>query len=111
MKMRVIRNNVLFAIGLALMVGLSTALASGGGDHDRHRPKDTGILTIRTSPIALTVVIDDVEQGKSGVGTPAEFYLPYGFHKFYLQAEDGIRYQAQEYEIRRGGKVCICLKI
>src|SRR5207248_1295617 len=109
MKMRVIRYNVLFAIGLAVTIEFSAALANGGNDH--RRPKDTGVLTVRTSLIALMVIIDDVEAGQSGVGAPAEFYLPYGVHKVEVIGPDGRKYQTQEYEIRKGGKIGICLKI
>ena len=106
--MRVIRYNFLFVIGLTLTLGLSTVLANGGDDK---KPKDTGTLTVRTSPVAMSVIIDGVEIGLSGVGTAAEFYLPYGFHRVEVVGPDGKKYQQHDIEIRKDRKVCICLKV
>lgn len=97
-------------IGLVLTLGLSTALANGGGD-TKNQPKNTGTLTVKTTPVALPVIIDGVERGKSGVSTAAVFYLTYGFHTIEVVGPDGKRYAQQDVEIRKDRKVCICLKV
>ena len=107
--MRVIRYNFLFVLGLVLTLGISTAFASVDKD-GKKRPKDSGILSIKTSPDAMPVKIDGIEVGMSGVGTAAEFYLAPGFHTVEVLGPDG-KIWKEEVEIRRGAKNCICLKL
>lgn len=109
--MRLLRYNFLFVIGLALTIGVNAAMATTGGDKDKaKRPKDTGTLTIRTTPVSYPVKIDGQYAGMSGVGTAAEFYLTPGIHTVEVAGPNG-SVKMQEVEIRRNKKHCICLKL
>lgn len=107
--MRVIRFNFLFMVGLVLTLGISTAFASGG---DKSKaPKDMGTLSVRTTPVPLSVKVDGQYVGMSGVGTPAEFFVTPGFHTVEVAGPDGSKYSKADVEFRRGAKNCICLKV
>jgi len=106
--MRVIKYNFLFVLGLILTLGISTAFANG--DETKKRPKNTGTLSIRTSPDALPVLVDGQQVGMTGVGTAAEFYLAPGFHTVEVTGPDG-KVWKDEIEIRKDAKTCICLKV
>lgn len=106
--MRNIRYNFLFVIGLVLTLGLTTVFADG--KNDNKRPKNTGILTIKTSPMAMTVKVDGQVVGLSGVNTPAEFYLAPGVHKVEIEGPNGKAF-SREIEIKKDAKNCICLKV
>ncbi len=107
--MRVNRYNFLVVVGLAIMLGVTTAFGASD-DSGRKRPKDMGSLTVKTSEESYPVIIDGKERGMSGVGTAAEFYLSPGFHTVEVRGPDG-KIWKDEIEIRRGSKHCICLKI
>ena len=107
--MRVNRYNFLFVIGLVLTLGLSVVMANGG-DKKTKRPKNTGILSVKTNDNSYPVKVDGQVIGTSGVGTGAEFYLTPGFHKVEVIAPDGTVWE-KEILIRRDGKECICLRI
>ena len=107
--MRVIRYNFLFVIGLVMTLGISTAFANGD-DHKNKHPKDTGILTVRTTPAPYAIKIDGEYRGMSGVNDPAEFYLTPGIHTVEVAGPNGTGFK-REIEIRRGAKHCICLKL
>lgn len=109
MKMRLIRHNFLFVLALALTLGANAAMANNGGDKSK-RPKDTGTLTIRTTPASYPVKIDGKYAGMSGVGTAAEFYLTPGIHTVEVAGPNG-SLLTREVEIRRNKKHCICLKV
>ncbi len=106
--MRNIKYNILFVIGLILTLSFSTVFAAD--KKDTKRPKNTGTLTIRTTPVSYPVKIDGQLVGMSGVNTPSEFYLTPGFHQLDVEGPDGKRYSKQ-IEIRKDVKNCICLKI
>ncbi len=106
--MRNIRYNSLFVIGLVLTLGLTTVFADD--KKDVKRPKNTGILTVKTSPTAMTVKVDGQVVGLSGVSAPAEFYLTPGIHRVEIEGPNGKAF-SKEIEIRRDAKNCICLKI
>lgn len=109
--MRLLRYNFLFVIGLALSLGVNAAMANTGGGKDKaKRPKDTGTLTIRTTPASYPVKIDGQYAGMSGVGTAAEFYLAPGIHTVEVAGPNG-SVMMKEVEIRRNKKHCICLKL
>lgn len=112
MKMRVIRFNFLFVIGLIVTLGLTTAFATGIDKNDKkgRQPKDTGTLTVRTTPAPYAVKIDGVYRGMSGINDPAEFYLTPGIHTVEVAGPNGTAF-TKEIEIRRGAKHCICLKL
>lgn len=96
-------------IGLVLTLGLTTAFA-GSNDDKNKRPKNAGILTVKTTPIAYPVRVDGQVLGMSGVDTPAEFYLAPGMHSVEVEGPNGQMF-SKEIEIRRGIKNCVCLKI
>ena len=106
--MRNIKYNILSVIGLILTLGLATNFAAD--KKDTKRPKNTGILTVRTTPVSYPVKVDGQLVGMSGVGSPAEFYLTPGVHQLDVEGPDGKRY-SKEIEIKRDVKNCICLKI
>lgn len=107
--MRHIRYNFLFVIGLVLTIGLTNALAVGK-DTKTKRPKNTGTLTVKTTPVAMTVRIDGQVVGMSGVSTPAEFYLAPGTHQLEIEGPNGQR-KTLPVEIRRNERNCVCLKV
>lgn len=108
--MRKIRYNFLFIIGLALTLGLTTeGFAQNNGGKNK-RPKNMGILTVKTSPVAYPVKVNDQVLGMSGVGSPAEFYLSPGMHQLEIEGPNGKKF-VKEIEIRKDAKNCICLKI
>jgi hypothetical protein len=73
-------------------------------------PKDTGILSIRTTENSYPVRIDGLDAGMTGVGSGAEFYLMPGFHTVEVIGPYG-KVWKDEIEIRRGVRNCICLKV
>ncbi len=106
--MRNIKYKFLFLVGLVLTIGLTTVLADE--KTDSKRPKNTGILTVKTTPSAMTVKVDGQVVGLSGVSSPAEFYLAPGVHRVEVEGPNGKAF-SKEIEIRKDAKNCICLKI
>lgn len=105
--MRKISYSFLFVIGLMLTLG--TASVFGFVDEKTKRPKNTGTLTVVTSPVAYPVKIDGVYKGMSGIGTPTEFYLEPGVHKLEIEFPNGKVY-TKDVEIIKDRKNCVCLK-
>ena len=103
--MRNIRYNFLFVLGLMFTLGLTTAFAQ-----NNRRPKNTGTLTVKTTPVAYPVKVNNQLLGMSGVDTPAEFYLPPGMHQLVVEGPNGKNF-SKEIEIRKDVKNCVCLKI
>jgi hypothetical protein len=108
--MRNIRYNFLFVFGLILTFGLSTAFAQKNDNRNGRPPKNMGTLTVRTTPVAYPVRVDNQVIGMSGVDTPAEFYLAPGMHRLEIEGPNGKTF-AKDIEIRSAGKHCVCLKI
>ncbi len=106
--MRNIRYNFLFVIGLILTVGL-TIVSAQKNDNRNRRPKNMGTLTVKTTPVAYQVRVDNQVLGMSGVETPAEFYLTPGMHQLEVDGPNGKKF-SKEIEIRRNAKHCVCLK-
>lgn len=101
-----------FLLVLGLMVfGLTAATTAFASDKDdkNKRPKNTGILSIKTSPNPYIVRIDGVEVGMSGVGTAAEFYVTPGLHKVEVEGPNGKTF-VREMDFKRDVRNCICLK-
>ena len=106
--MQSFRLNFLFIAGLMLVLGLTDTFAQ---QNDKNkRPKNMGILTVKTSPVAYPVRVDEQVLGMSGVGTPAEFYLTPGMHRLQIEGPNGKSF-TKEIEIRKDAKNCVCLKI
>jgi len=94
-------------LGLMLTCGLTSAFAQR---NDNRRPRNTGTLTVKTSPVAYPVKVNNQVLGMSGVSSPAEFYLPPGLHQLVIEGPNGRNF-TKEIEIRRDVKNCICLRI
>jgi hypothetical protein len=107
--MRKFRYNFLFVVGLMLTFGLTTAFGFGNDDKVK-RPKNSGILSVKTTPSAFPVKVDGQVVGMSGVDTPAEFFLAPGLHRVEVEGPNGQTF-SKELEIRRNAKNCICIKI
>ena len=107
--MRKSKFSILLVIGLILTFGLTTVFAQKNDNRNR-RPKNMGTLTVKTSPVAYPVRVDDQVIGMSGVNTPAEFYLAPGMHRLEIEGPKGKNF-AKEVEIRSNAKHCVCLKI
>lgn len=107
------RLNILFILGLILTFGLSTAaFANGGNDKNKKqkRPKNTGVLSVTTSPNALPVKIDGQQVGLSGTGEAAEFYVTPGIHLVEVEGPNGQKF-TQEINFVKNVKNCICLNV
>ncbi len=97
-------------LGLLLAFGVAAAFASSPVDDKGKRPKNTGVLSIRTTEEAYPVIVNGQYVGMSGVATGAEFFLTPGFHMVEVTGPDG-KVWRKEIEIRRDQRNCICLKI
>ncbi|MFL6373621.1 MAG: hypothetical protein ACJ73D_03030, partial [Pyrinomonadaceae bacterium] len=106
--MRVTRYNLLAVVALLLTFGITAIMASPADDH--HRPKNTGTLTVRTTPNSYPVKVDGQFVGMSGVGNGAEFYLAPGVHTVEVTGPNGAIFTRQ-IDIARDHKHCICLKV
>lgn len=110
--MQRISSRLLLIIGLVAVFGMfSTTLANDKKDDKKvKRPKNTGVLSVKTTPQPFPVFVDGVQVGMSGVATAAEFYLAPGMHKVEVQGMNGQRY-TKDIEIRKNVSSCICLKM
>jgi hypothetical protein len=106
--MRKISFNFLFIIGLTLTLGIASAFGNNPDDKNK-RPKNTGILTVKTSPVSYPVKIDGNYLGMSGSGEGAEFFLEPGTHRLEIEFPNGKVY-TKEIEIIRDRKNCVCLR-
>lgn len=105
--MRVNRYNVLFVVGLVLILGISNGFAN---DDTKKPPKNMGTLTVKTNEAPYPIKIDGQYVGMSGVTTAAEFYLTPGIHTVEVEGPDG-KVWKKDLEIIKGKKNCVCLKI
>ncbi len=103
--MRKIRNGFLMLFGLMLTFGIAYTPVSA---QKIKRPKNTGMLTVRTSPAAYSVRIDGEFMGMSGTDTPAEFFMPPGNYQLEVEFPSG-RMFTKNIEIVRDKKNCVCL--
>lgn len=112
--MRHIKITCLLVIGFVLIFGFSSALANDKTDKTRRadvkRPKNTGILTVKTSDKSYPVKVDGQVIGMSGTSAPAEFYLTPGTHRVEIEGPNGQLF-SKEIEIRRDVRNCLCLRI
>jgi hypothetical protein len=108
--MKKISCNFLIIVGLIMALGLVSTVSAAANDDKNKRPKNTGILSVKTSPVAYPVLVDGVQVGMSGIGAPAEFYLTPGNHKVEIQGANGKSY-VKDLEIIKDRKNCVCLKM
>ncbi len=108
------RLNFLFIIGLILSLGTATFAFASGSSNDKKkkqkRPKNTGILSVTSTPNALPVKVDGTQLGMSGVGEPAEFYLQPGIHLVEVEGPNGQNF-TKEINFVKNVKNCICLNV
>lgn len=107
--MRKIGYNFLLIFGLLITFGLTTTV-SANDKKDTKRPKNTGILAVKTSPGSYPVLVDGVQVGMSGVGQDAEFFLTPGAHRVEVLGPDGKTW-SKEITAVKDRKTCICLKM
>lgn len=105
------RYKFLLAFGLLVFGLTATAATAFANDKDdrNKRPKNTAILSVKTSPNPYIVRVDGVEVGMSGVGTAAEFYVTPGLHRVEVEGPNGKTF-VREMDFRRDVRNCICLK-
>jgi hypothetical protein len=101
------RYNFLIIIGLMIIFGgtATVAFAQNGGK----RPKNTAILSVKTTPVPYIVRVDGVQVGMSGVAAPAEFFVTPGKHRVEVEGPSGKTFD-KEYDFRRDIRNCICLR-
>lgn len=105
------RATLLFVIGMILSLGLaSSAFAVSGDKNKKKQPKNTGILSVTTTPNSLPVRVDGQLVGMSGVSDAAEFYLSPGLHLVEVDGPGGQTFRT-EVEVKKNRKSCICLNI
>lgn len=97
-------------LSLILTLCILPVFAGGKDDETKKRPKNTGILTVKTSPDARTVKVDGQVLGMSGVEEAAEFWLSPGFHTLEVEGPNGKSF-IKQLEIRKDTRNCVCLKI
>jgi hypothetical protein len=97
------RASFLFVVGLILILGASAEVFS-----QNRQSKNSGILTVKTSPQSYPVKVDGQVIGMSGVGSEAVFYLTPGEHLIEVEGPDGQKF-SRTINFERGKKHCICL--
>jgi hypothetical protein len=104
--MRSKRYNWVAVIGMILTLGLTSAFAGGGKDNKR--PKNMGVLSVRTTNVPMPVSVDGQYVGMSGVGVGAEFFLAPGIHTIEVKGPRGEVYK-RDLQFEAGRKNCVCL--
>lgn len=110
--MRNSRYTFLVILGLMLTLGLTSAFAAEGNNdkNNKKRPKNTGILSVKSTPQAMTVKVDGQVVGMSGTTEGAEYYLTPGIHLVEVEGPNGKTF-SKEINIVKNVKNCICLNV
>lgn len=103
--MRKIRNGFLMMVGLMLTFGIAYTPVSA---QKIKRPKNTGTLTVRTSPAAYSVRVNGEFMGMSGIDSPAEFYMQPGNYQLEVEFPSGKMF-TKNIDIIKDKKNCVCL--
>ena len=103
--MQKIRSGFLTMVGLLLMLGIANTPTSA---QKNKRPKNTGTLTVRTSPAAYSVRVNGEFMGMSGTETPAEFYMPPGNYQLEVEFPNGKMF-TKSVDVIKDKKNCVCL--
>ncbi|MFV0389725.1 MAG: hypothetical protein ACK5NT_13330 [Pyrinomonadaceae bacterium] len=101
---------LLVAAVLMMTVGLASVFAANDDKKKQKRPKNTGVLSIKTTPNPLTVRVDGQVVGVSGTSEAAEFYLTPGVHLVEIEGPNGKTF-TKELNIEKNVKNCICLNV
>ena len=105
------RYKIFVILGLMLTLGLTSAFAAGSDDKKKtKRPKNTGILSVKSTPEAMTVKVDGQVVGMSGTTEGAEFYLTPGVHLVEVEGPNGKTF-TKEINVVKNVKNCICLNV
>jgi hypothetical protein len=105
------RFTLFFVVAIMLSLGMASATFAAGGDKKKKKqPKNTGILSVTTTPKALPVKVDGQLLGMSGVGEGAEFYLTPGIHLVEVEGPNGQTFR-KEINIVKKVRNCICLNV
>lgn len=103
--MKKIRYNFLFVVGLMLILGASSAVFS-----QSKLNKNSGILTVKTSPLSYPVKVDGQVIGMSGTTSEAVFYLTPGEHLVEVEGPNGQKF-SRRINFEKGKKHCVCLTV
>ena len=99
-----------FLVIIGLMVFSLTATTFAADKDDKNKiPKNTGVLSVKTTPNPQAVRVDGVQIGMSGVAAANEFFLTPGMHRIEVEGPGG-KVWAKDIEIRKGARNCVCLK-
>lgn len=109
--MKKISCNFLIIIGLIMALGTISTVSAAGTDDPPKRPKNTGILSVKTAPQAYPILVDGVQVGLSGVSYAAEYYLTPGTHRVEIQVPNTSSPYVRDLEIKKDARNCICIKI
>ncbi len=105
------RYKIFVILGLMLTLGLTSAFAARSDDKKKQkRPKNTGILSVKSTPQAMTVKVDGQVVGMSGTTEGAEFYLTPGIHLVEVEGPNGKTF-SKEINVVKNVKNCICLNV
>ncbi len=106
------KRGFLFLLSLIAVLCFSNLAIAGGGEKKKKqkRPKNTGIISIKTTPNALAVRIDGKPVGTSGVTEAAEFYVEPGIHVVEIEGPNGKKF-TKEINVVKNVKNCICLNV
>lgn len=96
-------------ISLLIVVCLALAFSAFASGGDNKKPKNTGTLTVKTSPVAYPVRVDGQFVGMSGVDDGAPFYLSPGTHRLVVEFPNGKTFE-EDIQIVKDRKNCVCLK-
>jgi hypothetical protein len=107
--MKKISGNFLIIVGLIMALGMVSTVSAYTTDDTPKRPKNTGILSVKTNE-PLPVLVDGVQVGVSGVNEGKEFYLTPGTHRVEIQNPYGAPI-VRDIDIIKDRKNCICLKV
>lgn len=103
--MKKIRYNFLFVVGLMLILGASSAVFS-----QSKLNKNSGVLTVKTSPLSYPVKVDGQVIGMSGTSSEAVFYLTPGEHLVEVEGPNGQKF-SRRINFEKGKKHCVCLTV
>lgn len=106
--MRVSLLTAIFALGLLFLAAPAQAALAGGGLVDKPAVKETGIISVKTTPQAYPVKIDGRYVGRSGVTIGTEFAVSPGMRQLEVVFPNGKSY-VRKVEVRRNAKNCVCL--
>ncbi len=106
------KNKLFIVLALILSVGIGSAFGAVGDKKkkDDKRPKNTGVLSVKTTPNPLTVRVDGQVVGVAGTTEGAEFYLTPGPHTIEIEGPNGVPF-VKEINIVKDVKNCICINV